>query len=126
MRETPQIDWPVVVIGQQRLTVRWSFYVQWLLSKRKVNVRALGEMIATKDPSVVDLVIECFAAAVAENYTSQGLAVPTAETWALQISADPETWPAINAAIWEAIKKARPAAATPAPQEPAQTGAPLN
>jgi hypothetical protein len=125
VKETPQIDWPVVQIGQQRLTVRWTFYAQWLLSKRHVNVRALGNMIESRDPALVDLLVECFTAAVAENFTSQGLPVPTPEQWALAISSQPDKWQEINAAIWEAVRKARPAA-SPAPQETAQTGAPLN
>lgn len=120
--EVPQVDWPVASIGDQQLVVRWTFYAQWLLSKRKVDVRQLGVLMQAKDPGLVDVIVECFAAAVAENFTGRGLEAPTAERWALMISqasqANPSVWQEVNQAIWEAVGKAQPAA-SPAPNKTA-------
>ena len=120
--EVPQVDWPVATVGDQTLVVRWTFYAQWLLSKRKVDVRQLGTLMQAKDPSLVDVMVECFAAAVAENFTVRGLEAPTAERWALMISqasaANPAIWNEVNQAIWQAVGKALPAA-SPAPSETA-------
>ena len=120
--EVPQVDWPVVAVGDQRLVVRWTFYAQWLLSKRKVDVRQLGTLMQAKDPGLVDVMVECFAAAVAENFTARGLEAPTAERWALMISqaaaANPGLWQEVNQVIWQAVGKTQPAA-SPAPSETA-------
>lgn len=120
--EVPQIDWPVVAIGDQQLIVRWTFYAQWLMSKRKVNIKDLPQLMNTRDPAIIDLMVECFAAAVAENFTTRNLPAPTAEYWALAISQSggQEKWAEINRVFWEAVGKVQPAAATPAPQETAQ------
>lgn len=116
--EVPQIDWPVVTIGDQRLVVRWTFFAQWLISKRKINIRELAQLMQAKDPSLIDLMVECFAAAVAENFTTRNLPAPTAEYWALAISqsGDPDKWGEVNRIFWEAVGKAPAAVATPAPQ----------
>jgi len=119
--ETPPIDWPVVQVGDQRLIVRWTFYVQWLLSKRKVNLKDLPALVSARDTALVDVMVECFAAAVAENFTARNLPVPDAEYWALTISqcGDPGKWQEITNAVWAAVGKAPPAVATPAPQQTA-------
>ena len=121
--ETPQIDWPVVVIGDQRLVIRWTFYAQWLLSKRNVDVKALPTLMESKDPTLVNTMVECFAATVAENFTARNLPAPSADHWAYAISntGDPNLWGEINQKIWVAVGKARPAVAPPAP-EPATQG----
>ena len=114
------IDWPVIDIMGQRLTVRWTFYVQFMLSKRKVSVTQLPRMMQEKDPGLVELMVECWTAAVAENYTQQGQVAPSSDFWAQAISqAGDEVWRQINTAIWEAVKKARPAANQPAQTQPA-------
>lgn len=120
--EVPQIDWPIVVIGEQRLIVRWTFFAQWLISKRKINIRELPQLMTTRDPALIDLMVECFAAAVAENFTARNLPAPTAEYWALAISqSGGQKWAEINRKFWEAVGKAPPAVTeTPAPQETAQ------
>jgi hypothetical protein len=124
--EVPQIDWPTIVVGDQRLVVRWTFYAQWLLSKRKVNVKDLPTLMQAKDPALVDIMVECFTATVAENFTARALPAPNADHWALAISQanDPGLWGRVNQAIWQAVGKAPPAVATPAPQATA-TGAAL-
>ena len=123
--EVPQIDWPTIAIGDQRLIVRWTFYAQWLLSKRKVNTKDLPTLMQTKDATIVDVMVECFAAAVAENFTAGGLPAPSADYWALAISQanDPGLWQRVNAALWQAVGKAQPAVATPAPQATAMGAA---
>ena len=121
--EVPQVDWPVVTVGDQKLIVRWTFYAQWMLSKRKVDVRQLGTLMQAKDASLVDVMVECFAAAVAENFTTRGLEAPTVERWALMISQasqeNPAVWNEVNQAIWAAVGKAQPAA-SPAPIKTAE------
>lgn len=123
-QESPQVDWPTIKIGDQVLVIRWTFYAQWLLSKRSVNVKEMPTLMASKDPSLVNTMVECFAAAVAENYTAAGLPAPTAEQWALAISNTRDTalWGQINQKLWEAVGKARPAAVSPTP-DPAIQGA---
>jgi hypothetical protein len=129
--ETPQIDWPTIQLGDQTLVVRWTFFAQWLLSKRKVDVRQLKSLVVLKDPSLVDTLVECFAAAVSENFTSKSLPAPDAEYWAYAISqastANPDIWSEVNRAIWVAVGKVQPTTnnpATPATSEETQPGAP--
>ena len=122
--QTPPIDWPVVKLNQQRLTVRWTLYVQWLMSKRRVDIKKLPMLMKDLAPELLDTVMECFAAAVAENFTTQGLPAPSAEHWALVISncGEPDKWQEVSSALWTAVGKARPAGEPPTQQEPAQTG----
>jgi hypothetical protein len=124
--EVPQIDWPVVQIGDQRLIVRWTFYAQWLLSKRGVNVKELPTLMESRDPTLVNTMVECFAATVAENFTARNLPAPSADHWAAAIShaseQQPALWSEINQKIWVAVGKTRPAAATTQTPNPAQQG----
>lgn len=131
--EAPQIDWPTIQVGEHSLVVRWTFYVQWLLSKRHVNVKQLSAIITERAPELIDVMVECFAAAVAENFSRAGRVPPTAEAWALLISeasfAQPAIWAAVNRAIWEAVEKARLAATPALPKDATQqpgTAPPLN
>lgn len=123
--EAPQVDWPTVTIGQHQLVVRWTFFAQWLLSKRKVDIKSLGPMLANKEAPLVDCMVEIFAAMVAENFTSRELAAPSAEFWALAISKQPAIWPQCTAAIFGAFSKV-PAAVAPTPADPATTGTQTN
>jgi hypothetical protein len=121
--EQPQIDWPTLVLGEQTLVVRWTFYAQWLLSKRRVDVRSLGVFLATKEPAMVDTMVECFAASVAENFSTRNLPVPTADHWAVEISKQPDalnSWKRCCDALFAAIAKMGPAA-PPVPQDAAPT-----
>jgi len=118
--EEPQINWPTVEVGEHKLVVRWTFYCQWLLSKRGVSLANLQELLARKEPGMVDVVVECFAACVGENFVAKGIPVPTAEYWALQITANGgiPTWRRCSEAVFAAIAlapKPEPAG-SPAPQ----------
>lgn len=118
MSDTSPIDWPIVQVGDQRLTVRWTFYAQWLLSKRKVRVSELPRLMKEVDPAIVDVMVECFAAAVSENFTKRGQVAPDAEYWAATISENggDEKFKELNAAIWAAVGKA-PRSVPPVPAE---------
>lgn len=115
------INWPSITLGPHVLVVRWTFYAQWLLSKRGVNVRDLRAAMNAKDPALVNTLVECFAASVAENFKAEGLPVPDAEYWAFIISdeaqKDDGVWLRVNQSIWTAVGKVQPAAVTPAPQQ---------
>ena len=117
------INWPTITIGEHTLTVRWTFYAQWLLSKRGVNVKDLATVVKDRDPSLINVMVECFAAAVAENFKQMGLPVPDADYWAGQISdasfENPDIWQQCNTIIWEAVRKVTPAAKPATPQETA-------
>lgn len=123
--EKPHIAWPMIHIGEHALVVRWTFFVTWLLSKRKVNVLHLKEMGIARDPAMLDTFLEIFAACVAENFP-RGHA-PDAEYWAAAISevGDPELFQIANKAVLEAVGKAPKAAQPAAPpailQQPAVT-----
>jgi len=122
--EVPQVDWPVVVIGQRSLVVRWTFYAQWLLSKRRVNIKELGPLLSSTDVPLVDVLVELFAACVAENWTKSKLDAPSADYWAAMISdhGGLPKWTECIKAVFDAMGKAPAAAAPPAPAEPATTG----
>ncbi len=131
------IKWPSITIGEQTLTVRWSFFVQFLLSKRNVDYPAFFRMIQEQKQRVlpgetvnivvpvssVNTLVECFAAAVSENFKAAGLPIPDAEHWAMAISevegTNPSIWSEVNAALWEALGKVTPAPKPVAAQEPA-------
>ena len=125
--EVPQTDWPIIQIGEQRLIMRWTFYVQWLLSKRRVPIKGMVEALKERRPELVDTILECFAAAVSENYTAVGTPAPEAEYWARAISADPDPgkWSEICSKLFEAVGKVKPVATTPETL-PAPNPVPLN
>jgi hypothetical protein len=120
--EKPQTNWPTIQIGDQLLVVRWTFFVTWLLSKRKVDMLKLKDMGRNLDPGMVDTMLEVFSACVAENFP-RGHA-PDAEFWAAAISGTGEVdlFSRANSAILDAVgkapKAAQPAAPLASPQQP--------
>lgn len=119
----PQIDWPVITVGDETLIVRWSFYTQFLLSKRKVDVKNLGVALQTRSAEFLSIAVECFAAAVAENYTTKGQEPPTADQWAIVLSEDAALRAEAFKATWGAVAKVMPVAKTP-PTVPASAEEP--
>lgn len=130
--EKPQTNWPKITVGSQMLIVRWTFYTQFLLSKRGVDVRKMPTLAKELDPGLVSVMVECFAAAVAQNYKDQQMPIPDADHWAMAIEEisgeDPGVWKRVCSSIWEAINasvpKTEPAAAPatePVATEPAKT-----
>lgn len=125
--EKPQIAWPVINIGERALIVKWSFFAQWLLSKWGVKISELAAIMASKDATMVDVLMQCFTAAVAENF-EQG-AVPIADFWAAEISREDDPmvkWQACVTALFEAVAKSRTKgkaqpAVTPPGTQPAVT-----
>lgn len=122
------IKWPSITIGEHKdLAVRWTFYARWLLSKRQVDIVKLKIYMAEKNAILVDVMVEVFAAAVAENFKHEGKEVPDADYWALLVSQqdDPDAdFIRMNKIIWEAIAastgKTLPAVSPATPQETAK------
>lgn len=93
------IDYPTITVGDKTLTVKFSLYTQYLLSRAGIDLRA---PIAPGDPKYLSHRLEVFAAAVADNY-KPGEA-PAAEAWARTIGLD--QWGDLERAIGTAMGKA--------------------
>ncbi len=124
------IEYPTLTVGQHKdLRVRMSLAAQVLMGRRGLDTNKLGELLSGRrtvpnpnmrlqtDPPTIEIVnhnavpnvIVAFSCMVAENFFAQMSPTrinldeaPTADYWALQI----DDFPAVEKAVWDAIKKA--------------------
>ena len=93
------IDYPTVTIDGQELTVRFSFFAQYLMSLHGVILQPM----ASSTPGYLANRLQLFADAVAENATDPTKA-PGPAYWAARIQLD--QWVDIEVALGRAMGKA--------------------
>jgi hypothetical protein len=94
------VEYPVVTVGGKEYTVKFSMLSEYFLSMIGVSLHSL---LPVGHPGRLVQRMQLFGAAVADSFPEPAKA-PGAIKWAAQISR--EEWPAIDAAIDEALKKA--------------------
>ena len=95
------IEYPVVTVDGQQLTVRFTFRSEYLLDMRKVSLGNL-KRIPAGEPGHLVQSVELFTYAVVDNFANISEA-PGPMQWVSKITR--EEWPAIDAAIDEALGK---------------------
>jgi hypothetical protein len=128
------IEYPKVTIGAEVLTVKIGLLAESIISRAGLSIDQALEPLksGSKNPRNLDLLFQLFSAAVAHNYKSMGLSVPTADDWIAKVEAvggEPESNAPIitsmKVALVEAVVKRWPSLrAVPQGTAPSQDTAP--
>lgn len=94
------VQYPLVIAGGQEYTLKFSMLSEYFLSMIGVS---LQNLLPSGHPGRLVQRMQLFGAGVADNFPEPSKA-PGAIKWAAEITR--EEWPAIDAALDEAIKKA--------------------
>jgi hypothetical protein len=122
---TPLED-PVVTIGQDSYTLKFSLLCQYIADKNGINLLHIGDQIraAASGQGALALTLDLFAAMVSGNFVERQRPVPTAQDWALRIPE--ESMPEITKAVWSVLGKWLGLPQTPpAAPQPEQATQPL-
>jgi hypothetical protein len=104
------VIYPTVTVGTEVLTVKIGLLAELIISRAGLS---FGELINSlrpnKDPRNTARLFDLFSACVAHNYKEQGLAIPTAEEWAIKFDAvtgGPENSHPLLIEIYKALTEA--------------------
>ena len=101
---TPLED-PVVTIGKESFTLKFSMQCQYLMSKSGMDA---SDLITRKGNTSLALVLDAFRAMTSHHFIAARRPIPTAEEWAARIeeAAAPQTVQEALAGISKAVDAA--------------------